>query len=84
LIVLASTRPARTHLIAVGTKEEQQIRVMIEFGVEKRRIRVERGRTMVGEFLICFDWVGCPQSDMTRCIYRVRRSYLIRTRQIYF
>jgi hypothetical protein len=84
LVVLASTRPARTHVIAVGTKEEQQIRVRIEFGIERRRIRVERGGTMVGEFLICFDWVGCPQSDMTRCIYRVRRSCPIRTHQIYF
>jgi hypothetical protein len=31
-------------------KEEQQIRVRAEFGVGRRRIRVERGRIRVGEF----------------------------------
>jgi hypothetical protein len=33
--------------ITVGTKEEQQIRVRVEFGLDRRKIRVERGRTSV-------------------------------------
>jgi hypothetical protein len=37
-------KQARTPSITTRTKEEQQIRVWIEFGVE-------RGRTRVGEFL---------------------------------
>jgi hypothetical protein len=51
--------PARMPSIAAGTKDEQQIRVRIEFGVGRRRVRVERGRTRVREFLVCFDWIGC-------------------------
>jgi hypothetical protein len=43
-------------------KEEQKIRVRAEFGVEMRRIRVERDRTRLREFLVCFNWDGCPQS----------------------
>jgi hypothetical protein len=76
-------RPARTPSIATGMKEEQQIRVMAEFGVERIRRRVESDRTWVGEFLVCFDWVGCPQSIMAPYIYRVGRSCPSRTRQIY-
>jgi hypothetical protein len=34
--VLASARPTRTPSITAGMKEEQQIRVMTEFGIEKR------------------------------------------------
>jgi hypothetical protein len=43
-------RPARTPSIAVGAKEEQQIRVRTEFVVERGRTRVERDRIRVGEF----------------------------------
>jgi hypothetical protein len=64
-------------------KEEQQIRVKAEFGVERRKIRVERGRTRVGEFLVCFNWVGCPQSAVGPFIYRVGRSCPSNTHQIY-
>jgi hypothetical protein len=52
-------------------KEEQQIKVRAEFGVERRRIRVEKDRTRVREFLVCFDWVGCPQLAVALNIYRV-------------
>jgi hypothetical protein len=45
--VLASARSSRTSSIAIGTKEEHQIRVRVEFRVERRRIRVERDRTRV-------------------------------------
>jgi hypothetical protein len=34
-------------------------------------MRVERDRTRVREFLVCFDWVGCPQSTVALNIYRV-------------
>jgi hypothetical protein len=73
-------RLTRMPSIAIGTKEEQQIRVRIEFGVER-----ERGRTRVeGEnkgrrVLVCFDWVGCPQSAVAPYIYRVGRSCPSRT-----
>jgi hypothetical protein len=40
------------HSIAAWTKEEKQIRVRTEFGVERRRIKVERDRTMVGVFIL--------------------------------
>jgi hypothetical protein len=53
-------RPARTPSITAGTKEEQQIRVRTEFGIERGRTRVEGERIRVGEVLVCFDWVGCP------------------------
>jgi hypothetical protein len=53
--VLALARLARMSSITAGMKEEQQIRVRAEFEVERRRIRVERDRTRLGEFLICFD-----------------------------
>jgi hypothetical protein len=72
--VLASARPARTPSITTGTKEEHKIRVRTEFGVERRRIKVERDRTRVGEFLVCFDCVGYPQSVVAPCTYRVGRS----------
>jgi hypothetical protein len=49
--VIASARPARTSSITTGTKEEHQIRVRTEFGVERDRTRVEGDRTRVGEFL---------------------------------
>jgi hypothetical protein len=79
-----SARLARMPSITAGTKEEQQIRVMAEFGVERRRIKVERDRTRIKEFLVCFDWVGCIQSTMPPYIYRVRRSCSSMTHQIYF
>jgi hypothetical protein len=44
---------------------------------------VERDRTRVGEFLVCFDWVGCSQSVVAPCIYRVGRFCSSRTHQIY-
>jgi hypothetical protein len=69
--------------ITARTKEEQQIRVKVEFGVERRRIRVERDRKRVREFLVCFDWVGCPLSAAAPSIYRVGRSRPSRTYQIY-
>jgi hypothetical protein len=81
--VLASARLAITSSIATRTKEEQQIRARVEFGVERRRIRVERDRTRVREFLVSFDWVNRPQSTVAPCIYRVGRSCPSRTRQIY-
>jgi hypothetical protein len=56
-------------------KEEQQIRVRAEFGVERRRIRVERDRTGVRVFLVCFDWFGCSQPVVTSCINRVMRYF---------
>jgi hypothetical protein len=64
-------------------KEEQQIRVRTEFGVERGRTRVEGEIIRVGEVLVCFDWVGFPQSAMAPCIYRVGRSCPSRTYQIY-
>jgi uridine phosphorylase len=54
-------RPARTSSIAARMKEEEQIMVMIEFGVERGRTWVEGERIRVGEVLVCFHWVGCPQ-----------------------
>jgi hypothetical protein len=45
--VLASPMPARRPSIATGMKEEQQITVRVEFGVERRRITVERSRTTI-------------------------------------
>jgi hypothetical protein len=39
--------PARRPSIATGMKEEQQITVRVEFGVERRRITVERSRTTI-------------------------------------
>jgi hypothetical protein len=48
--VLVSVRPTRMPSITIRMKEEQQIRVRVEFGVGRRRIRVERGRIRVGEF----------------------------------
>jgi hypothetical protein len=39
--------PARTPSITAGAKEEQQIRVRTEFGVERGTIRVEKDRTRV-------------------------------------
>jgi hypothetical protein len=45
-------RPARTSSIATGTKEEQQIRVETEFGLERGKTRVEGERIRVGEVLI--------------------------------
>jgi hypothetical protein len=67
-------RLARTPSNAVGTKEEQQIRVRREFGVERGRTRIEKDRTRVGEVLFYFDWVGYPQSAAAPCIYEVGRS----------
>jgi hypothetical protein len=37
--------------IAVGTKEELQIMVRTEFGVERGRTKVEKDRTRVEEFV---------------------------------
>jgi hypothetical protein len=76
-------RPARTPSITAGMKEEHQIRVRTEFGIEIGRTRVEKDRIGVGEVLVCFDWVGCPQSAVTPCIYRVGRSCPSGTHQIY-
>jgi hypothetical protein len=76
-------RPARTPSIAARTKEEQQIKVMTEFGVERGRTRMEGERIRVGEVLVCFDWVGCTQSVVAPYIYRVGRSYPSMTCQIY-
>jgi hypothetical protein len=73
---------ARTPSITAGTKEEQQIRVMTEFGIERGRTRVEEEVIRV-EVLICFNWFGCPQSTVTPCIYRVVRSCPSRSCQIY-
>jgi hypothetical protein len=73
-------RPARTSSIATGTKEEQQIRVETEFGLERGKTRVEGERIRVGEVLICFD---CPQSVVASCIYWMGWSYPNRTRQFY-
>jgi hypothetical protein len=75
--------PARMPSIAAGTKDEQQIRVRIEFGVGRRRVRVERGRTRVREFLVYFDWIGCSQSAVAPYLYRVGRSCPNRICQIY-
>jgi hypothetical protein len=84
-----SERPATTSSIATGTKEEQQIRVWVEFGVGRRRIRVERDRirverdrTRVRDFLVCFDWFCCPQLVVAPCIYRVGRFCPSRPHQI--
>jgi hypothetical protein len=44
---------------------------------------VEGERIRVGEVLVCFDWVGCTQSAVAPCIYRVERSCPSRTRKIY-
>jgi hypothetical protein len=76
-------RPARTPSITARTKEEQQIKVMTEFGVERGRTRVEGERIRVGEVLVYFDWVDCTQSIVAPYIYRVERSYSSRTCQIY-
>jgi hypothetical protein len=38
---------------------------------------------MIEEVLVCFDWIGSPQSTVTPCIYRVGMSWPSRTRQIY-
>jgi uridine phosphorylase len=76
-------RPARMPSITTGMKEEQQIRVRIEFGVERGRTRVEGERIRVREVLVCFDWIGCPQSAVAPCIYSVGRSCPSRTHQIY-
>jgi hypothetical protein len=75
-------RPARTPSITTGTKEEQQIRVRTEFGLERDKTR-EGERIRVGEVLVCFNWVGCPSSAVAPCIYRVGRSCPNRTHQIY-
>jgi hypothetical protein len=76
--------PARMTSITTGMKEEQQIRVMTKFVVDRgSRTRVEGDRTRVGEVLVCFDWVGCPQLAVTPCIYRMGRSCPSRTHQIY-
>jgi hypothetical protein len=32
---------------------------------------VKRGRIRLGEFFVCFDWVGCPQLAVAHNIYRV-------------
>jgi hypothetical protein len=42
--------PARTPSITTRTKEEKQLRVRIEIGVERDRIRIEGERTRVEEF----------------------------------
>jgi hypothetical protein len=76
-------RLVRTPSITTGIKEEWQIRVRTEFGVERGRTRVEGERIRVGEVLVYFDWVGCPQSAVAPCIYRVGRSCPSRTHQIY-
>jgi uncharacterized protein (DUF433 family) len=52
-------------------KEEQQVRVSTEFGVERGRTRVVGERIRVEEVLLYFNWIGCPQSTMAPCIYRV-------------
>jgi hypothetical protein len=65
--------------ITTGTKEEQQIRVRTKLGVERGRTRVEGERIRVVEVFVCFDWVGCPQSVVAPCIYRVARSCHSRT-----
>jgi hypothetical protein len=48
--------------IIAKMKEEQQIKVRIEFEVERGRTRVEGERIRVGEVLVYFNWVSCPQS----------------------
>jgi hypothetical protein len=63
-------KPARMSSITAGTKKEHQIRVRTEFGVERGRTRVGE-RIRVGEDLVYFDWVCCPQSVMAPCIYRM-------------
>jgi hypothetical protein len=50
LVCSSVRRLARTSSIAARTKEEQQIRVMIEFGVERNSTRVECDRTRAKEF----------------------------------
>jgi hypothetical protein len=59
---------ARTLSIVTKMKEEQQIKFRIEFGVERGRTRVEGERIRVGEVLVYFNWVSCPQSAMAPCI----------------
>jgi hypothetical protein len=48
-------RLGRMSLITVGMKEEQKIRVITEFRVERGKTRVEEGRTRVCEVFVCFD-----------------------------
>jgi hypothetical protein len=61
LVCSSIGRPARTPSITIEMKEEQQIRVRTEFGVERGRIRVG-DRTSVEEFwfiligLVALNW----------------------------
>jgi hypothetical protein len=50
--------------IIAKMKEEQQIKVRIEFEVERGRTRVEGERIRVGEVLVYFNWVSCRQSAL--------------------
>jgi hypothetical protein len=47
LMCFSVGRLGRMSLITVGMKEEQKIRVITEFRVERGKTRVEEGRTRV-------------------------------------